>query len=437
MQRCLVLIDGQHYPPVVERALSALASDGYQIVGAVFLGGTEKTDRPPDLSVPVVVGDPEQALADTIDALAPDVVIDLSDEPVLDHRKRFALISLALARNVRYQGAGYRFDPPTFPRLTDIPAVAVSGTGKRTGKTAVAIELARYWRDTGLKLAIVTMGRGGPALPTVLRAGEFTASIEGLAELSALGMHAASDYVEDAVFAGVDTIGTFRCGAGISGETDIHNFAAGVSAAELLGPERMIFEGSGTALPPAEAQAHVLVMPVDIDPGYLDGYLGPFRVKQATAVVIVDPDQQSVGRVGRLRQVLSDLNPDMKVLSAGYELEPSLPVEGRRVLAVTTAPEFAQDHLTSDLSRLGASSVEVIHSLSDRTRLGDDLAAAATTDLILVEVKAAAVDLVLPWASSRGIEAGLIHNRVAVAGGTGELARVVDRRLGDNLVDLA
>ena len=439
MQRCLVLIDGQHYPPVVERALAALAADGYTIVGAVFLGGTEKTDRPPVLSVPVAVGDPERALAESIDALTPDVVIDLSDEPVLDHRKRFGLISVAIASGVRYQGAGYRFDPPTFPRLTDVPAVAVSGTGKRTGKTAVAIELARYWRDVGLKLAIVTMGRGGPALPTVLRAGEFTASIDGLAELSARGMHAASDYVEDAVFAGVDTIGTFRCGAGISGQTDIHNFAAGVEAAELLRPERMIFEGSGTALPPAEADAHVLVMPVDIDPGYLDGYLGPYRVKQATAIVIVDPDQQSKREVEGLRRILSGLNPELQVLSAGYELEPSLPVDGRRVLAVTTAPETAQDHLMSDLTRLGASSVEVIHTLSDRTRLSDDLASAsaAAADLVLVEVKAAAVDLVLPWASAQGIEAGLIHNRVAVAGGTGALAGFVDRRLGDNLVDLA
>ncbi len=437
MQRCLVLIDGQHYPPVVERALAALSGDGYTIIGAVFLGGTEKTDSPPVLSVPVAVGDPEQALAESIDSLAPDLVIDLSDEPVLDHRKRFELISVAIARGVRYQGAGYRFDPPTFPRLTDVPSVAVSGTGKRTGKTAVAIELARYWRDAGLKLAIVTMGRGGPALPTVLRAGEFTASVAGLAELSARGMHAASDYVEDAVFAGVDTIGTFRCGAGISGQTDIHNFAAGVQAAELLGPERMIFEGSGTALPPAESQAHVLVMPVDIDPGYLDGYLGPYRVKQATAVVVVDPDQQSKRKVAGLRQILSHLNPELKVLSAGYELEPSLPVHGRRVLAVTTAPESAQDHLMSDLTRLGASSVEVIHSLSDRTRLSDDLTSAAATDMVLVEVKAAAVDLVLPWAAAQDIEAGLIHNRVAVAGGTAALAGVVDRRLGDNLVDLA
>lgn len=436
MQRCLVLIDGQHYPPVVERALMALEKDGYQVIGAVFLGGTEKTDRPPKLSVPVAVGDPRQALIDSIDSLKPDVVIDLSDEPVLDHRKRFELISETIARGVNYQGAGYRFDAPTFPKLSNTPAVAVTGTGKRTGKTAVAIELARYWRDAGIRVAIVTMGRGGPALPTVLRAGDFSTSIESLAEIARRGMHAASDYVEDAVFAGVDTIGTFRCGSGLSGETDIHNFAAGVEAAELLQPERMIFEGSGTALPPAASDAHVLVMPVDIDPEYVSGYLGPYRVRQASAIVVVDPNQQHGGAYDELSRVLETLNPQALVTVASYELEPSIPVDGRRVLAVTTAPTTAQAHLTSDLIGLGATSVEVIHSLSDRTSLAADLESAKPADLLLVEVKAAAVDVVLPWAEDLGLEAGLIHNRVVIPGGTGHLAGEVDGRLRDNLVDL-
>lgn len=436
MQRCLVLIDGQHYPPVVERALVSLEKDGYVVVGAVFLGGTEKTDRPPDLSVPVAVGDPRQALVASIDSLRPDVVIDLSDEPVLDHRKRFELISEAIARGVGYQGAGYRFDAPAFPKLTNIPAVAVTGTGKRTGKTAVAIELARYWRDAGLAVAIVTMGRGGPAQPTVLRAGDFSTSIESLAEIAKRGMHAASDYVEDAVFAGVDTIGTFRCGSGLSGETGIHNFGAGVVAAEQLQPERLIFEGSGTALPPAASDAHVLVMPVDIDPEYISGYLGPYRVRQASAIVVVDPNQQYGETFQRLSQMLKTLNPTALVTAASYELEPSIPVEGRRVLAVTTAPATAQTHLISDLMALGATSVEIIHSLSDRTSLAADLANAEPSDLLLVEVKAAAVDVVLPWASERGLVAGLIHNRVVIPGGTGHLAGEVDARLGDNLVDL-
>jgi cyclic 2,3-diphosphoglycerate synthetase len=426
MHRCLVLIDGQHYPPVVERALEALSADGYLVVGAVFLGGTEKTDRPPDLAMPVGVGDPSRVLAEFIQTYDPEVVIDLSDEPVLDHRKRFELISVALQGGVGYRGAGYRFDPPELPQLTTVPTVAVTGTGKRAGKTSVAIELARFWRDAGRRVCIVTMGRGGPADPTVLRAGEFSPSITGLAALAERGMHAASDYVEDAVFAGVDTIGTFRCGAGVSGETDIHNFAAGVAAAGPLSPELMIFEGSGTAIPPARTDAHVLVMPIDIDPEFVAGYLGPYRVRTASTAVVIDSGSDDEGRFESLKVVLSRLNPDLTIMSAGYEMEPSLPVGGRRVLAVTTAPESAGRQLVDDLSRQGASAVEVVHSLSDRTRLRDDLEAARQADVLLVEVKAAAVDLVLPWAVDRGIEVGLIHNRVIVAGGTDRLVATID-----------
>ena len=80
--------------------------------------------------------------------------------------------------------------------------LAVIGTGKRTGKTAVAGHWAGLLRDRDP--VIVCMGRGGPAEPQVAEPGT------GLAELLALareGRHAASDYLEDAVLAGVRTVG--------------------------------------------------------------------------------------------------------------------------------------------------------------------------------------------------------------------------------------
>ncbi len=417
MPRCLVLIDGQHYPPVVERTLGELRADGLTLVAALFLGGSEKTDRPPTLSVPVVAGDPLRVLEQLIETHRPDLVVDLSDEPVLDHRRRFALISVSLQGGVSYQGAGYRFDPPTQPTLTSIPTVAVTGTGKRTGKTAVAIELARHWRDSGRRVCIVTMGRGGPPDPVILEVGEFEASVVGLARMAELGLHAASDYVEDAVFAGVDTIGTYRCGAGLSGETDRHNFAAGVSVASTLGADLLLFEGSGTAVPPARADSQILVMPADIDHEYLRGYLGPYRVRTAAAAVIIDPALRQPESVARLRTILSSINPEIVVVEGGYRLEPSVSVSGRSVVVATTAPPSAGAHLTDDLVQAGARSVTVVHSLSDRTSLIADLDSTKPADLMLVEVKAAAVDLVLPWATRREMDVGLIHNRVLFPGG--------------------
>lgn len=426
MSNVLVLVDGEHYPPVVERTLSSLRAEGHTIVAAVFLGGTEKTSTPPQLTIPLAVGDPAPTLAQSIDEHQPDLVIDLSDEPILDHRKRFELISVALVRGVAYSGAGYRFDPPKFPPLTTRPTVAVTGTGKRTGKTAVAIELARHWRDAGQKVCIVTMGRGGPETPMTLRADQFDGSVATLARLAELGLHAASDYVEDAVFAGVDTIGTYRCGAGVSGETDRHNFAAGVAAANELPSELLIFEGSGTAIPPAQADAQVLVMPVFIDPEFVGGYLGPYRVRTASAVVVIDPAHDQDDEYQRLESLLNSMQPDLKVFRGGYRLEPSVSVEGKRVVVVTTAPQTAAGHLTSDLLQHGAISAEVIHSLSNRTVLASELDQTGAADVVIVEVKAAAVDLVVPWASARQLEVGLIHNQVVFPGGTGELADVIE-----------
>ena len=432
MPRCLALIDGQHYPPVVERTLGELRGEGVTVVAALFLGGCEKTDRPPSLSVPVTAGEPITVLDQLIEAHRPDLVIDLSDEPVLDHRRRFALISVALKAGVAYRGAGYRFDPPPQPTLTDLPTLAVTGTGKRTGKTAVTIELARHWREAGRRVCIVTMGRGGPPDPVILRVGQFEASVEALARMAELGLHAASDYVEDAVFAGVDTIGTYRCGAGVSGETDRHNFAAGVSAASTLGADLVLFEGSGTALPPARADSQVLVMPADIDHEYLRGYLGPFRVRSASAAVVIDPRLRQPESVARIESILNSLNPGLGVVGAGYQLEPTVSVEGRRVVVATTAPRSAKPHLVDDLVKVGASAVTVVHSLSDRTALTDELDATENADLLLVEVKAAAVDVVVPWANRRGMEVGLIHNRVLFPeGGIHEVANVAERAWAD------
>ena len=160
MTRALVLIDGEHYPPVLEAALEHLPERGYVAVAAIFLGGAEKTARPPALGIPVHEGDPVELLPRLIEQLHPDVVLDLSDEPVLDHRRRFMLAGAALREGVPYAGGGFRFDPPPRPRLSPLPSIAVVGTGKRTGKTSVSIALARHFHGSGRSPVVVTMGRG-------------------------------------------------------------------------------------------------------------------------------------------------------------------------------------------------------------------------------------------------------------------------------------
>ncbi|MGH2733960.1 MAG: 2,3-diphosphoglycerate synthetase, partial [Actinomycetota bacterium] len=170
------MIDGEHYPPVVEAALEGIAAEGHEVLSAVLAGGHEKLsaaglDR---LGVvPVLSGDDARSVLDrALEQLRPDAVLDLSDEPVLDYRRRHELASVALWRGVPYEGADFRFTPPPRAPLAAKPSIAIIGTGKRTGKTAVAGFAARTLVAAGRRPIVVAMGRGGPAEPEVLRGDE-------------------------------------------------------------------------------------------------------------------------------------------------------------------------------------------------------------------------------------------------------------------------
>ncbi len=76
MTRAVVVIDGEHYAPVVRDAIAELP---YDVVGAWLAGGTEKLRGDDEYGVPL--------LAELDDAFADaQVVVDLSDEPVLGPR---------------------------------------------------------------------------------------------------------------------------------------------------------------------------------------------------------------------------------------------------------------------------------------------------------------------------------------------------------------
>ncbi|MGH2795922.1 MAG: cyclic 2,3-diphosphoglycerate synthetase, partial [Actinomycetota bacterium] len=205
MTRAVVLVDGEHYPPVTLDAIRSLEERGHQIVAAVFMGGGEKLAGPLELgTLPVITGATQrESLEHAIDSFAPEVVLDLSDDPVVDTRARFFLASVALARGVPYQGADFRFEPPPRPRITTRPSIAVIGTGKRCGKTAIAGFVARTLAGAGMHVVVVAMGRGGPAEPRVVAGDTEPPGVDELIELARRGEHAASDVYEDAVLARV------------------------------------------------------------------------------------------------------------------------------------------------------------------------------------------------------------------------------------------
>jgi cyclic 2,3-diphosphoglycerate synthetase len=359
--RAVALVDGEHYPDVVREALAGLP---YRWVGAIVVGGTEKLRGEADYGVPLVTG-----------FEGAELVVDLSDEPVLGPAERFRWVSRALAEGLSYVGADFRFDPPALEPF-GLPSVSVIGTGKRVGKTAVTGHLARLLaRDRSV--VVVAMGRGGPPDPEVVTTAPTVAE---LIARSRAGRHAASDHLETAATCGVTTIGCRRAGGGLAGAVFRSNVAAGAQLAADRSPDVVIFDGSGAAIPPVATDRRILV---------------------------VGPEQQVDMYLNTYRRLISDLviavNCEVDgALPVKLRLRPCEPLSGR--VAVFTAGGADVSHLEADV-------VAVSTSLADRSALARELAS-IDADTYLVEVKAAAVDVVAEHALAHGRRIVLAANDV-------------------------
>jgi cyclic 2,3-diphosphoglycerate synthase len=419
-----VLVDGEHYPPVVRAAVEELRAGGRTVVGAAVLGGAEKLHaalRAEDLGVGGAVSGegPLAALLAGLHRFAPDEVVDLSDQPVLDARTRMLLAAHSLARGVPYRGAGFTFEVPPRPRLATKPSLAVIGTGKRTGKTAVAAEIARLLKAGGRPPVVVAMGRGGPAEPELVDPAEFPLTPEALLALSRSGRHAASDHLEDALTAGVVTVGTRRCGGGLAGEPASATFAAGVALANARPEPILVFEGSGTAIPPVAADVTVCVVAATTDPELVTGYLGAYPLLLADLVVITLAEQPlaDLGAVAALEDLIRGLVPEVPVLRTTFRPRPLGPISGNSVFFATTAPQAVSATLAAHLESYGATVVGHSSNLANRTRLASELAAAGQADVLVTELKAAAVDLATGFALERGMGVVYSDNQLVVTGG--------------------
>ena len=321
-------------------------------------------------------------------------VVDLADEPVLAAGAKLRLASLALHLGLAYETPTESFDQPRYERLDFAGRVlAVIGTGKRTGKTAVAGHLAEVLRERGRAPAIVSMGRGGPPDPVVAPP---DITLENLEALAAAGRHAASDYLEDAVLARVPTVGCRRVGGSLAGVPFETNMTEGARvAAKLKGVDTLILEGSGACVPPVEADATVCIVG---DPADALGALGPYRLLRADLVLA-------------MRDVpgeLVDLCP-ADVVRVRLEPEPAeeLPGGARVAFFSTGGGE------PNGLEPLVAS-----RNLARRQALEEDLKRAADErcDVYLTELKAAAIDTVAVHARRAGARVVFVRNRVVADG---------------------
>lgn len=403
----LFLIDGEHYPPVVLDAMQSVQKSlGANAVAAAFLGGTEKLKAGTDYGVPLVKGsDPVSAVERALSQYEVDVVVDLSDEPVVGYRERMRIASLALYAGARYLGSDFELKPPDLRPASTKPSLAVIGTGKRVGKTAVSGYLARLLASEGFDPGVVSMGRGGPPHPEIIEGHKLEVGSEYLLEALGRGAHAASDYYETAALSRVTTVGCRRCGGGLAGQPFVSNVVEGAEIANRLDTLVTVFDGSGAAMPPVRVEGRVLVAGAHQDPEYIVGFLGTYRLLLSDLVLLTMSEEPMAApeKVDDLVRDIGQVRPDLTVIPTVFRPRPVGNIEGMRVGYVSTAPPAVLDTLARHLEeQYGCEVVASSGNLSDRRRLADDLDAMSGVEAYLTEIKAAAVDVVTRRGSEEG-----------------------------------
>jgi cyclic 2,3-diphosphoglycerate synthetase len=215
-------------------------------------------------------------------------------------------------------------------------------------------------------------------------------------------------------------VGARRCGGGLAGAVFSSNVAAAARVAEQLAPDLVIFDGSGAALPPVAADRTVVVVGGHQSPEVAAGYLNAFRLLRADLVVVTMAEEGTGWERTRdaVRRVVA---PGVEVVATVLRPRPAADVHGRTVAYFCTAPPGAHAMLAAHLTaEHGAEVVHVSGNLADRDALRAELET-LEAEVFLVELKAAAVDVVAEHALARGAGIVLAANEVVPAAGEPDL----------------
>ena len=142
---------------------------------------------------------------------------------------------------------------------------------------------------------------------------------------------------------------------------------------------------------------------------FIGNYFGPFRISLADIVVVTMADTVPREKVGKILETVRRVNPEADVHLTVFQPRPLGDISGKRIGLVMTSRE-ALPSAAKHLESLGA---DVLHSsgnLSKRLDLIQDLERFEGIEAIVVELKAAAVDIVTRWALERGIDVVYLDN---------------------------
>ena len=427
--KILALIDGEHYPPVTRDALFSIKDD---VEAAVFMGGTEKIGSIEELTeyldLPIYRGS-DHSLSNLIDLIVSackkhriQKVLDLSGAPVVNSLIRFQIGSVLMKEGIQYSGADFHFTPPPSCEVLEKPSMMVIGTTKRVGKTAISGYIARTLKGNGYTPCIVTMGRGGPPEPEVIRGDTIELTPSYLLDQANMGKHAASDHWENALISRVIAVGCRRCGGGMAGAPFTSNVVKGAEVANTLDVDFVIMEGSGITLPPVRTDTCVVVVGAHQPIESIEKYFGPFRILKADLAIVMmcEEPMASPEKVRTIEQVLKDVNPKISQAHCVFRPQPLGQITGKKVALATTAPPAILEtkivpylEETFDCNVVGASPY-----LSNRPKVRKDLEQfLPAADVLLTEVKASSIDVATREALDRGVDVVYMDNVPHVVGG--------------------
>ncbi len=431
-EKALALIDGEHYIPVLKGALE-YANKKYDVIAAVFIGGTEKIGTPEDvkkaLPIPVILGKGNPPIEDIVEIAKKynvDVVIDMSDEPVINYEKRMLVASALMVARVRYEGADFVFKPIDFQDVAEHPSLKCIGLGKRVGKTAISTFTAIVLKKMGFKPCVVKAARGGPEEPTPLFGEELELSPEFLLKVADSGKHAASDYYQEALLAKIVTVGARRCGGGMVGKPFYSTEVEAVKLANKLPINFIIVEGSGTTVPAVLNDAVELVISVTTPLSHVTSFFGPYRVRLSELIIITMAEEHNRDKVEQLEKAVRQLNPRAMISEVILRPEPMGNIQGKKIVFTSTAPREALEKIIVPYleEKYKCEIVGFSPWLSNRPKLRRDLEKyLPKAEMLVTELKAAAVDVATRMAVQRGLPVVYVNNIPITVGGDVDLEK--------------
>jgi len=167
-------------------------------------------------------------------------------------------------------------------------------------------------------------------------------------------------------------------------------------------------EGSGAAIPPIKTNRHIVLIGANQPIINIEKFFGPYRIKLADLAIITmcEEPMASPEKVKRIEEYIKDVNPEATVIPTVFRPKPLDSVDGKRVLFATTAPDSIKDVLIKHLEEEhNCTVVGTTPYLSNRPLLQKDIQKYIDdADVMLTELKAAAVDVATKDALNAGLE---------------------------------